>query len=273
MKYKLKDLTGQRFGRLLVKSLAGKNSKGLYTWNCLCDCGNEKVILAKVLGRYTHSCGCLRNETMAENRTSHNLSKSPLYKVWLGMKSRCTYKQSGSYRHYGGRGIKVCKKWMNNFENFYNDMIEGYRDGMTIERKNVNGNYTKSNCVWATMQEQGWNKRTSRIVKINGEEKCVSEWALIMHINPKTIFTRLDRGYSDYDSIFGRPPKRNGGGAGKKKVINTLTKEVYKSLSEAAIKLKIPLSSLSHILNGRGVNNTHCKIIKNGKDKQRRIAP
>lgn len=160
MSGKIKDICGLKFGRLTVNEFVEVRKSCAY-WLCSCECGNEKVVRGDSLRLgYIKSCGCLRNETAAvncEKTISHGHSRTPLYRVWSSMKSRCGNPASPAYKHYGGRGISVCDRWQK-YENFFADM--GYPPpGLTLERIDVNGNYEPSNCKWATWAEQNRNKR------------------------------------------------------------------------------------------------------------------
>ena len=168
------DLTGQRFGRLVVVSRA--ESKGNMTrWNCVCDCGNETVVYSNNLRRgYTQSCGCYRHEfeleRLSKKKThgeSHGKNKTRLYGIWSGMITRCFNEKSKRYEDYGGRGITVCDEWLNSFEAFRDwALSHGYSDELTIDRIDVNGNYCPENCKWATMAEQNKNKRAVNGYKV-----------------------------------------------------------------------------------------------------------
>lgn len=125
-----------------------------------CECGNEKEIkLISFLSGHSKSCGCFNAEKLLMRNTKHNLSYSRIHRIWKGMKERCNNPKAKAYKNYGGRGIKVCDEWNDNFEKFFKDMKEGYADNLTIDRVDNNGSYCKDNCRWATNTEQQKNKR------------------------------------------------------------------------------------------------------------------
>lgn len=194
------DLTGQKFGRILVLKRA-ENKNRRVTYLCKCDCGKELVILAQNLANgTTKSCGCLKLELVTKRaknlHRSHGKSKTRLYRIWCAMKCRCFNKNSKRYTDYGGRGITVCDEWKNDFVVFATwANANGYNDTLSIDRIDVDGDYEPSNCRWATVEEQNVNKRHSRYISFKGEKKTITEWAREMHIDRKTLVFRLDTGW------------------------------------------------------------------------------
>lgn len=157
------DISGQVFGRLRVIRYYGTNKNGKALWECLCDCGKTTICIGENLKNgVTRSCGCLRKEIETTVNVTHGMSRIRPYKIWVDMKKRCNNPKNKEYPNYGGRGIKVCVEWENDFPTFYKWAISnGYDDSLTIDRKDVNGNYCPENCRWSTLIEQGRNKRLS----------------------------------------------------------------------------------------------------------------
>lgn len=149
------DLTGQRFGYLTVIQLT-KQKPGRTHWLCRCDCGNATTVESDGLKRGSiRSCGCLQKATAHQVHTTHGLSDSPEYRTWNGMINRCDHPSQASYPRYGGRGIQVCDRWRS-FENFYADM--GPSHGLSIERRDNDGDYEPNNCYWADRTTQSLNQ-------------------------------------------------------------------------------------------------------------------
>lgn len=153
------DLVGQTYGRLTVIEFAGTRrttgGESKRSWLCRCSCGKETTVdIGLLRSGNTTSCGCYKTE----QQTSHGKYKTREYKIWTDMKTRCINVDHKSYDHYGGRGIGYQDSW-ELFENFWTDMQEGYADNLTLERIDVNGNYCKDNCTWATKQTQARNRR------------------------------------------------------------------------------------------------------------------
>lgn len=194
------DLSGQRFGKLLVKSRAASNDS-LVRWDCLCDCGQETIASTKKLrnGR-KQSCGCLWLPAVVEAKTKHGHASNGRIttelRIWMNMRNRCSSPTNPSYPDYGGRGIEVCERW-NDFGLFFADMGPRPSPAHTIDRKDNDGDYEPDNCRWATKIEQSRNKRSNVNVIFDGVEMCVTEAATLTGLNPSTILWRINAGWPE----------------------------------------------------------------------------
>lgn len=163
---KARDESGNRFGRLValyeVDGIPRTDRPGWKrrVYRCRCDCGNELDVMVDSLRTgNTKSCGCLNGKGRAARRKTHGMTETRLYRIWCHMKSRCEQPNNNRYYRYGARGIRVCDEWKNSFESFYEwAMNNGYREDLTIERKDNDGNYCPENCEWITLAEQAKNK-------------------------------------------------------------------------------------------------------------------
>lgn len=161
-----KDITEQRFGRLVALGPVGRTARGQPQWLCRCDCGNTTIAEGKNLRfGFTQSCGCLRRETTAKNKTIHGGTGSYLYQTWINMIGRCEKVNSPRYKDWGGRGIKVCDEWRHNFETF-RDFVRRLphceEKGYSLDRIDNDKDYEPSNIKWSTAKEQNRNKRHTR---------------------------------------------------------------------------------------------------------------
>ena len=203
--FKGEDLTGQKFGRLtIVKLVSFKYHKRWdrphplreAVWRCACDCGGIIEIPFSYF-KYgdTGSCGCLHTEQLVARSRKHGMAKRgnahPAFNVWQSMIARCHRKSDSAYHNYGGRGIKVCKRWRSGFKNFWDDMGESWKQGLSIERKDNNGPYSPENCKWATIFEQSRNRRNNIRLTFNGQTRVLSEWSELLGINYGTLCSRI----------------------------------------------------------------------------------
>lgn len=188
----LNDISGRRFGRLVVVGFSHRDGRGKSYWNVACDCGATKVVAGYNLGKNVNSCGCLQAEARLTQSKTHGKRKTKTYNVWAGMKQRCNNPNAPFFDRYGGRGIKVCERWNSSFANFIDDMGE-CPDGMTIERIDNNLGYSKSNCKWASKKEQARNRCSNKKIEVDGEVKTLSEWAEKYGINVGTVHSRVCR--------------------------------------------------------------------------------
>lgn len=187
---------GERFGYLTVLEFFRKDGK--WRCKCRCDCGTIKVIEKSSLqtGR-TRSCGCYNKKRVHETHSKGNFSNTRLYNTWVNMKARCYNKHNPQYKNYGGRGIAVCEEWKNGFLSFRSWALQnGWNEDhgkfeITLDRKDVNGNYTPNNCRWASQKEQANNQRRSRRWEYNGKEFTLQEISEQFNINHMALRSRL----------------------------------------------------------------------------------
>lgn len=182
----MKDLTGQRFGRLTVEPV-WEIRKGHAYWLCRCDCGGVKIVRGSHLKQgNVSSCGC-------KDRTTHGETRTRLYHIWNGMRNRCSNKNYPGYPNYGGRGISVCEEWQEYIPFRDWAITNGYQDGLSIDRIDNNGGYSPDNCRWATPREQANNTRKVRLITYNGETHSVCEWSRILNIKQSTLNMRINK--------------------------------------------------------------------------------
>lgn len=200
----IKDMTGQRFTRLVVLRRVHSDKNGNARWSCQCDCG--KVIEThgfNLRNGASKSCGCLTTDQLRERTTSHQMSKSPEYVCWASMIQRCTNPRASKYNLYGGRGITVCSEWIQSFERFFADMGPRPSPEYSIERTNGNEGYHPGNCRWATNKEQANNTTQNVMVTYQGKAMTLQQ-AIDASASPirwRTVRTRINLDWPLNDAL------------------------------------------------------------------------
>lgn len=200
------DLTGHVYGRWTVDKLSERRGNSKYPsryWDCTCSCPDrtQKAVCAGDLRNgISRSCGCLRRETSRATFTTHGLSKHPAWNSWHAMVQRCTDATRESWKHYGGRGITVCPEWLD-IRAFLTDMEATFKPGLSIEREDNDGMYCKSNCYWATEEEQANNKRSSHLINTPIGRMTVTRAARAYGLEVRTLFERISLGWAE-DRLF-----------------------------------------------------------------------
>lgn len=207
---RFKDLSGQRFGRLVaIKSMGKSSVHGSMTWLCQCDCGGNVVARAdQIKSGNTKSCGCLSEESRHKPK-KHGGSSTKLYKVWTSIKGRCLNKNSQGFRFYGERGISICPEWLS-FDVFRDwALSNGYKKGLSIERIDNNKGYFPENCKWIKMTDQRDNQRSTRRVTLNGQTKTLKQWSKATGIKHTTLSTRIfERNWPIERALTEKPRRR-----------------------------------------------------------------
>lgn len=201
------DLIHKRFGRLTVIRQDGyhnyPNGKRKSQWLCRCDCGNYiTVVISDLTSRHTQSCGCLRKDITASLKRSHNQSKSRLYRIWRGMKSRCYNAKQDNYQYYGMQNIGICDEWRCDFNSFYQWAIRNdYNDTLTLDRIDVARGYEPSNCRWVSTEIQALNRTDNRKIAFCDKSQTLKEWSKEMDIPYSCLIYRLNHGWSVADAL------------------------------------------------------------------------
>lgn len=186
---------GKVYGRLTVLSLSYNPKTRKYISKCKCECGSIKEYdFSYIRSGNTTSCGCYLRDIRGKASITHNMSKSKEYNTWRHIKERCFNKKSEFYDNYGGRGITMCERWRDSFENFFADMGHSPSSEHSIDRINVDGNYEPGNCRWATSREQSRNTRKTVLITYMGHTKSSSEWADLLGISTDRIRRAINKG-------------------------------------------------------------------------------
>ena len=185
---------GKKYNHLTVVGFTYAHNRWL--WECDCDCGGHTLAWPNLVVRgHVKACHCGKSRTFREMNTTHGFSKERLYEIWCSMKKRCNNPNSKGYSHYGGRGIRICEEWSNDYVTFRDwALSHGYSDELSIERIDVNGNYCPENCKWIPLKEQALNRTRTILVTIDGETKPFSKWMEYYGLNKSTAYSRYYRG-------------------------------------------------------------------------------
>lgn len=186
-------MIGRVFSYFTVVALERTHNLGK-AWRCQCVCGKQRVYQSnELLSGRRKSCGCKRWDAARQGKCvskTHGMTKTPTYKSWHNMKSRCYNTSDPYYSKYGGRGIKVCARWVDSFENFLSDIGERPA-GKSLDRIDINGDYSPENCRWATTKEQNRNRSDTRWVTLNGETRSLAEWCEIRGVPGGLVRKRI----------------------------------------------------------------------------------
>lgn len=203
---KLVDMVGRRFGRLIVIKQDGYDNHNA-AWECACECGKTHRARGTHLrsGRIK-SCGCLNRDMVIARHLTHGLTGTTEYGSWIAMRGRCyDQKHNNQFKNYGGRGIVVCDRWRNSFENFLSDMGPKPSAAYSIERRDNNGNYEPSNCCWADAKTQQSNKRNTHFVTFEGKTFSCAEWDRLLGFGRQLVYSRIRKGWSTEKAITTMP--------------------------------------------------------------------
>jgi hypothetical protein len=202
------DLTGKRFGKLTVVSFAYMRGTRSY-WNCICDCGNEKIAgIDHLKNGDIVSCGCVQKSTLPPSHKKHGMSNTRLYTIWALMKYRCYNPSRREYHNYGGRGIKVCDEWME-FDSFMRWAFNnGYSENLTLDRIDNDGNYCPENCRWVDRKAQQNNRRSNRLITFKGITKNITQWASDNNLPYYVLKKRLDVLGWSFERAISEPAKK-----------------------------------------------------------------
>lgn len=189
----VKNMVGARFGRLIVIERLPNKKGGKAQWLCKCDCGNNIVVITAELNNgHVQSCGCLRREG---RKPIHGLARSKIDSIYHSMLGRCYNSKDRYYKDYGGRGISVCEEWRNRPKVFFDwAFANGYKEGLSIERKDVNGNYEPSNCCWIELKKQAENKTNTIYIIVDGCRVRLLDFAKSQGVCYSTAYDRYRRG-------------------------------------------------------------------------------
>lgn len=189
---------GDVFGYLTVEKFVKKDKFCHKHWLCKCKCGQYIIRDEYTLLKNTnHSCGCLNKLRMKKRSSKHNLYYTKIYKIWIAMKQRCYYKKYKYYKNYGGKGIKVCDEWKNSIINFYEWALKnGYEDGLSIERVDINKDYCPENCKWIPKNQQQKNTSRTKLYKYKNEKETIYFFSKKYKIPQSSFYRKIRKGIS-----------------------------------------------------------------------------
>jgi hypothetical protein len=188
--------SGLKVGRWTVVEFVRRFTTGKTLWLCVCECGTSKEVDGASLRRGgSLSCGCLARDLAKERSTTHDGSRTKMYRTWGSMLTRCCHPKSKDWPKYGGRGIVVCDRWRKSFADFYDDMGDKPPDHQ-LDRINNDGPYSPENCRWVTAKQNSRNRRDSIFLTLNGETLHINEWAERLGVRCGALRSRLDDGWS-----------------------------------------------------------------------------
>ena len=205
------NIIGEKYNKLLVIEEVEKQGK-CRMFKCLCDCGKTTIVsMNNMRSCKIVSCGCHKRDQTILRCTTHNQRHTHLYEIWKGIKQRCYNPKHRAYHNWGGRGIKVCDEWKDNFQAFYDwSYASGYtfenhkqdeKRKLTLDRIDNDGNYEPSNCRWVTRKVQASNMRHTKLITINGETKCLAEWCRVLNIHRWTYANRIKKGMTPEEAL------------------------------------------------------------------------
>ena len=199
-----RNLCDVRFGSLVVISFSHYSNGNKAYWKCKCDCGRIIILNSVSLIQYNKSsCGCKPKHSKTDC-SIHGLTNTRIFSIRIGMLQRCYNHKAPRYEEWGGRGIKVCDRWIESIGNFLEDMGHPPSDNHTLDRIDNNGHYEPNNCKWSTRSEQQQNKKDTIYLDINGVKDTVNKWSKISGTPRQTIITRYFRNYSHYECVYGK---------------------------------------------------------------------
>ncbi len=253
------DFIGQTFNYFTILKIADsiiQNGRRFRAFECQCKCGTiKKIIATSVISGKTKSCGCYRVDINVLKDPKNRKSRSFEYRTWVRIIKRCHNPKDKDYKWYGAKGIVVCEEWRNSFEAFLDHIGKKPVDKDSIDRINGTKGYEPNNVRWATHVEQHRNQSNNRLIKYQGQEKCIAEWAEILKIDRHLIDCRLANGWSFEDAVT--IPKNEKG----RTILDDKTGEIFYSVKDAADKLGVLTGTLAQWLNGRRPNKTNMRYI------------